>query len=123
VAEEWGLGVFGAPAGVWAEAADRRLALHEAGELPAADRITVTEGHSGLMLVFTPSVAAAAWSFPLTTVSNSEAGYERTDQGAVLLLRWPVDLEPGQVWEQMTRCEITGPGYTPSERTATGGLP
>ena len=123
VAEEWGLGVFGGRGDLWAETPGRRLELHDAGELPPADRITVTEGHSGLTLAFTPSVAAAAWSFPLTTVSNSEGGYERTDQGAVLLLRWPVELGPGQIWEQVTRCEIAGSGYTPSERTATGGLP
>ena len=72
------------------------------------DRVTVTEAHSGLMLAFTMSIAAEVWSFPLITVSNSEGGYERTDQGAVLILRWPVTLEPGQVWEETTRAEIAG---------------
>ena len=108
VAEEWGLGLFGGPGQVWADAAERRLPLDEVGELPAAGRLIITEGHSGLVLTFAPSRPAAAWSFPLVTVSNSEGGYERTDQGAVLLLRWPVDLAPGQLWEQTTRSEITG---------------
>jgi len=113
VAEEWGLGVFGAHGQVWAEAAERRLWLDEAGELPAASRLTVTEGHSGLVLTFATSRPAAAWSFPLVAVSNSEGGYERNDQGAVFLLRWPVDLAPGQVWEQTTRSEIMAYGEKP----------
>ena len=123
LAEEWGLGVFGARGELWADAEGRRLLLHEAGELPAAGRITVTEAHSGLTLGFTPSAAAAAWSFPLITVSNSEGGFERTDQGAVLLLRWAITLAPGQVWEQMTRCEVAGPGYTACEQTPHRGGP
>jgi len=114
LAEEWGLGLFGAPGQVWADAAERRLRLDEVGELPAAGRLVIVEGHSGLVLTFTPSIPAAAWSFPLVTVSNSEGGYERTDQGMVLLLRWPVDLLPGQVWEQTTRSEITGAWVKPS---------
>jgi alpha-amylase len=113
IAEEWGLGLFGAPGQVWADAAERRLSLHEVGELPAAARLTVAESHSGLALAFTPAIPAAAWGFPLITVSNSEGGYERTDQGAVLLLRWSVDLAPGQVWEQTTRSEIIGSWVKP----------
>jgi 4-alpha-glucanotransferase len=105
---EWGLGVFGGPEDLWVDAGGRRLSLHELGELPTVDRVTVTEAHSGLMLAFTLSIAAEVWSFPLITVSNSEGGYERTDQGAVLILRWPVTLEPGQVWEETTRAEIAG---------------
>lgn len=103
---EWGLGVFGGPEDLWIEGAGRRLSLHEPGELPPVDRITVTEAHSGLTLAFTVSSAAAVWTFPLITVSNSEGGYERTGQGAVVILRWPVTLEPGQVWEDTARAEI-----------------
>jgi alpha-amylase len=105
---EWGLGVFGGPDDLWVEAAGRRLSLHELGELPAADHVTVTEAHSGLTLAFTLSRAAESWSFPLITVSNSEGGYERTDQGAVLIFRWPIALEPGQAWEETTWSEIAG---------------
>ena len=105
---EWGLGVFGGPDDLWIETAGRRLSLHELGELPAADHVTVSEAHSGLTLAFTLSSPAEVWSFPLTTVSNSEGGYERTDQGAVLIFRWPIALEPGQAWEETARSEIAG---------------
>ena len=107
---EWGLGLFGGPEDLWVEAAGAQRSLHELGELPAADRITVTEAHSGLTLAFTPSTGAAVWSFPLITVSNSEGGYERTDQGAVLIFRWPLVLQPGEEWEETTRAEIVRSG-------------
>ncbi len=38
--------------------------------------------------------ADVAW-YPVETVSNSEAGFERQYQGSCLLLRWPLALDPG----------------------------
>ncbi len=106
VAEEWNLGVFGEPGSIWVEGAGHRLSLHEPGDLPATGRVEVREAHSGLTLTFLPSAPGKVWSLPLIAISNSEAGAERTYQGAMLLLRWPVHLAPGQVWEQTTRCEV-----------------
>jgi hypothetical protein len=40
--------------------------------------------------------AADAWWSPIDTVSNSEAGFERVYQGSLLLISWPVILEPGE---------------------------
>ncbi len=108
LAEEWNLGVFGEPDSVWAEGAGTRLSLHEPGDLPAAGHVQVTEAHSGLTVSFLPSTPAEAWSLPLFTISNSEGGFEKNFQGAMLLLRWLVTLEPGGTWEQTTRCEIAG---------------
>jgi len=107
--EEWGLGVFGAPGEIWVEAEGRRLSLHEPGELQAAQRVAVTEAHSGLSLTFHLSAPASVWSFPLITISNSEGGFERNYQGAVLVFRWNLDLAPGGSWEQTTRCKIASP--------------
>ncbi|MDR7523553.1 MAG: DUF1926 domain-containing protein [Armatimonadota bacterium] len=39
------------------------------------------------------------WVAPIEVVSASEAGYERTFQGASLLAIWPLHLEPGATWE------------------------
>ncbi len=108
LAEEWDLGVFGAPQSVWIEGGGCRISLHEPGDLPAAARLDVVEGHSGLRVVLFPSAPAQAWSLPLFTISNSEGGYEKNYQGAMLVLRWPVTLAPGATWEQTTRCEIEG---------------
>lgn len=42
---------------------------------------------------------ASLWRFPLESVSNSEAGYERVYQGTCTLLWWDALLEPGRPWE------------------------
>ncbi|HJW83380.1 MAG TPA: alpha-amylase/4-alpha-glucanotransferase domain-containing protein, partial [Anaerolineae bacterium] len=34
------------------------------------------------------------WQFPIETVSNSEAGFERVYQGTALMAHWPLELEP-----------------------------
>jgi alpha-amylase len=107
LAEEWGIGVFGAPGEVWAEAGGRRISLHEPGALPEADRVTVGEAHSGLAMTFEPSAPARIWAFPLITISNSEGGYEQNFQGAVLVLCRAVDLAPGRTVELATRWAIT----------------
>jgi len=43
--------------------------------------------------------AATLWCFPIETISNSEAGFERVYQGSCVTLVWAVDLRPGDQWE------------------------
>lgn len=43
---------------------------------------------------------ADLWIFPLETVSNSEAGFEKTFQGLVLLPHWSFDLQAGDSFER-----------------------
>ncbi len=50
--------------------------------------------------------AASVWGSPIEVVSASEAGFERTFQGASLLLVWPLSLEPEEAWE--TRVTVRG---------------
>ncbi len=42
---------------------------------------------------------AELWCFPLETVSNSEAGFERVYQGSCVMPVWPVTLGPDERWE------------------------
>jgi len=41
---------------------------------------------------------ASLWVVPIEVVSASEAGFERTFQGASLLFVWPMRLQPGEAW-------------------------
>ena len=41
---------------------------------------------------------AVLWRFPIETVSNSDAGFERAYQGSCLLAHWPLELGPGEDW-------------------------
>lgn len=108
MAEEWDLGVFGAPDAVWMDGEGGRRALHEPGELPSTAQVRIVEAHSGLTLALLPSARARVWGLPLYTISNSEGGYEKNYQGAMVVLHWPVTLRPGEAWEQTTWCEVAG---------------
>jgi hypothetical protein len=56
-------------------------------------RLTVRDhGWPGAVAVAFPH--ADVWQFPLNTVSNSEAGFERTFQGVLTVCSWPMSLEP-----------------------------
>lgn len=46
---------------------------------------------------FTLAEAGSFYFFPLETVSQSECGQERVHQGSVVLVAWPLKLEPGSV--------------------------
>ena len=48
----------------------------------------------------------AVWRFPLETVSNSEAGFERTFQGLSCLCVWPIELRPGGTLEVACECVL-----------------
>jgi alpha-amylase len=51
----------------------------------------------------------ALWVVPIEVVSASEAGFERTFQGASLLVVWPMRLEPGEVWGGTLSFEVQSP--------------
>jgi len=50
--------------------------------------------------------AAEVWYFPLETVSNSEAGFERIYQGSCVMPTWVLRLAPGQSWEAHLRFHL-----------------
>jgi len=55
----------------------------------------------------TPTPAADVAWYPVETVSNSEAGFERQYQGSCLLLRWPLALDPGARATFRVRFEVS----------------
>lgn len=42
---------------------------------------------------------ATLWRFPIETISNSEAGFERVYQGSCLLSHWRINLAPERSWQ------------------------
>jgi hypothetical protein len=107
LAEQWSLGLFGGPGQVWAGAGgDSRVSLWEPADLPRAAVVRAGETYSGLTLAFTPERAADVWTLPVFTISNSESGFERNQQGAMLVLRWEIAVPAGAAWEQTTRAGV-----------------
>ncbi len=120
---EWNVDLAGGggnPAAFYAvpSAAHRRYthdSAEQPGLLPWLDFGNDTEG-AEIRATFAPS-AEVAW-YPVETVSNSEAGFERQYQGSCLLLRWPLALAPGESRKVEVRFDVTSTRDHLAEETA-----
>jgi alpha-amylase len=75
-----------------------RYSLADLREYPGVSEHTSITNLRGLALTTGVDQPCALWTFPLETVTMSEAGYERGYQGTVYLHVWPLHLEPGAEW-------------------------
>lgn len=55
--------------------------------------------------------ARVGWA-PVETVSLSEAGFERIYQGSAILLYWPVQLTPGEEWQEQVSLRVSEVGQS-----------
>jgi hypothetical protein len=104
--EAWSLGLFGSPEQVWVGDGGRRVSLWEPNDLPDTPVVRAGETYSGVTLVFAPDRPADVWTLPIFTISNSESGFERNHQGAMLILRWTIAAASGAPWEHTTRAAV-----------------
>ena len=70
--------------------------LASQGETPAVKKLELVDQAFGFQVSLGLAPAARLWRFPVETVSQSEAGFERTYQGSCLVLTWPLNLLPGR---------------------------
>lgn len=68
------------------------------GELNNVSEISMADGWLGYLLRLAFSERAVLWRFPIETVSQSEAGFERVYQSSTLVPLWKVSLQPGSTW-------------------------
>jgi alpha-amylase len=98
LAVEWNLNLLGGghnPA-AWYETEPGARSPHDSpGELASADWLAFGNDYEGVRVEAAVEPAARLSWYPVETVSNSEAGFERVYQGSSLLFRWPVTLAPG----------------------------
>ncbi|MEO8625871.1 MAG: alpha-amylase/4-alpha-glucanotransferase domain-containing protein, partial [Candidatus Limnocylindrales bacterium] len=70
---------------------------HDApGSVAASVALSFGNRYEGVAITVAPEPAGAQVWFPVETVSNSEAGFERVYQGSCLVQRWPLNLAAGQ---------------------------
>ncbi len=99
LASEWNLNAVQAPDGddriqhLRLEGEERPLA--EAGEAENVRRAAVF-GSAGVGLVAELGQPCTLWHFPVESVSNSEGGLERVNQGACLAFLFDLHLAPGE---------------------------
>ena len=71
--------------------ADERV-LCSRGVFPDVQEVHAVDRRGGLRIAVQLTASAEAWHFPLESVSRSESGVERIEQGTVLALAWPAEL-------------------------------
>jgi hypothetical protein len=80
----------------WPQVGGHATSPHDvAGDLADAAGLTFGNRHMGLEVTAELNQPARITWFPVESVSNSEAGFERMYQGSSLHLRWPIQLLPG----------------------------
>jgi alpha-amylase len=85
---------------------ERKLA--SVGELPAGSTLELVDEWDQFFVRVTATAAATLWRYPLETASQSEAGFERTYQGSVLVPIWRnVLVGDGQPFECQVAIEMT----------------
>ena len=96
LAAEWNLDLLGGghnPAAYYEPRPGERTTHDVEGELASAASIAFGNDFEGVRVKASAEPAARLTWFPVETVSNSEAGFERSYQGSCLLFRWQMSLE------------------------------
>ena len=66
-----------------------------AGESAAGVHVAFGNRYQGVEIERAVNPPAPAQWYPVETVSNSEAGFEKVYQGSCLIFRWPLELAAG----------------------------
>ena len=72
--------------------------LRSQGEIQRADALELVDEWLGVRIAMGFEKAGTVWRFPIETVSQSEAGFERVYQSSVVLPNWRFRLQPNEVW-------------------------
>ena len=125
VGVEWSIQLLGGGGNpqAWYEVDGVRSGHDGSGERPQTTAISAGNDWVGLAVRTRCTPKAAAWWYPIETISNSEAGFERVYQGSSLLLAWPLRLAPGKrrtlrIWHRVDVARDRAIEELPSERHA-----
>jgi len=86
------------------EVTDNRLA--STGEVTGCQSLKIVDGWSGFGVSLETGCLDRLWRFPIETVSQSEAGFERTYQSSLVFPNKRIILEPGNKWTNNIRLLI-----------------
>lgn len=78
---------------------EENAALNSKGQWEDVDNLRLISQMLGMEIELGFGQPATLWRFPIETISNSEAGFERVYQGSCLLPHWRINLVPGQSWQ------------------------
>ncbi len=79
----------------------------EKAELPELSELRVRDPARDLSLDLRWEHRATVWRFPIETISQSEAGFERVYQGTAIMPHWRIELPPAGSWTAWFDQEIS----------------
>jgi alpha-amylase len=82
--------------------------LSSSGVCHKASGIGIADQWLGIKLILDLGQPAEIWRYPVFTVSNSEAGFEKIYQGSGIVACFPVLLNAGQTWEVKLNLTVKG---------------
>jgi len=74
-------------------------ALNSRGQWEDVNNLSMISKMLGMEIELGFGRPATLWRFPIETISNSEAGFERVYQGSCLLSHWRINLASEQSWQ------------------------
>jgi len=83
---------------------DRRLVSE--GEVECSPGFQVVDEWAKFKVVLSWSLPATVWRYPVETVSQSEAGFERLYQCSAILPHWNLSVKPGGSWDLHLRVGV-----------------
>lgn len=69
------------------------------GSFSQKKKVSLVDESLGLRVSLEWNKAAELWLLPLTTVSQSESGFEKVYQGSTVLPLWRLSMRPGDQWD------------------------
>lgn len=79
--------------------------LRSSGEITDVNEVYLVDEWLGLRIGLKFEPSGCIWRFPIETISQSEAGFERVYQSSVVFPNWKFELPPGAIWSN--KLEIT----------------
>ena len=81
--------------------------LGSTGAVENVKEVRLTEGWLNLHVQLRSATPATLWRFPIETISQSEAGFERVYQGSIAFPNWRLQLAPQQAWQNSLTLQIS----------------
>jgi 4-alpha-glucanotransferase len=83
-----------------------RYPFTDSKQLDQIDRLTLRDGNRKYQVTVSFGQKTDVWTFPIETVSMSEAGYEKVFQSVVTVPIWKLNIEAGDSWDVTMEFEI-----------------
>jgi len=81
--------------------------LGSIGVVENAHHVGLTEGWLNINIDLQISNAATIWRFPIETISQSEAGFERVYQSSIVFPNWRLHLDQNESWQNKLTLQVS----------------